>query len=101
MAEGFARAYGSDVLTAESAGLAPALAISPLTHLVMHEKNIDPGHHFPRRVDAWEGPFDLTVMIAGSDVPRTLDAPGEELEILDPIGRSGDVFRQVRDEIEQ
>jgi arsenate reductase len=101
MAEGFARAYGSDVLTAESAGLAPALAISPLTHLVMHEKNIDLGHLFPRRVDALKGHFDLVVNISGSDVPHTLNAPVEEWEILDPIGQSEEVFRQVRDEIEQ
>ena len=43
MAEAFARAYGSDVLEAHSAGLAPALALAPLTHAVMLEKNIDLG----------------------------------------------------------
>jgi|SRR5271165_1491763 len=101
MAEGFARAYGSDVLTAESAGLAPAMSISPLTHKVMLEKNIDLGHLFPRSVDALKGPFDLVVNISGEKVPSALEAPVEEWSVLDPIGRSEEVFRNVRDEIEQ
>jgi arsenate reductase (thioredoxin) len=101
MAEGFARAYGSDVLTAESAGLAPAMAIAPLTHKVMHEKNIDLGHMYPRRIDALKGRFDLVVNISGAEVPDALDAPVEEWKVLDPIGQPEEVFRKVRDEIEQ
>lgn len=100
MAEGFARAYGSDVLSAESAGLAPAMSISPLTHKVMLEKNIDLGHLFPRNLDALKGKFDLVINISGSQVPATIDAPVEEWDILDPIGRSEEIFRAVRDEIE-
>ena len=55
MAEGFARAYGADVLSAQSAGLAPALAVAPLTHKVMLEKNIDLGHIYPKSIDALRG----------------------------------------------
>jgi arsenate reductase (thioredoxin) len=101
MAEGFARAYGSDVLAAESAGLAPAMSISPLTHKVMLEKNIDLGHLFPRRADALKGPFDLVVNLSGGKVPSTIVAPVEEWSVLDPIGMPEEVFRNVRDEIEQ
>ena len=101
MAEGFARAYGSDVLAAESAGLAPAMSIAPLTHKVMLEKNIDLGHMYPRRVSALKGSFDLVVNMSGGQVPVSIQAPVEEWDILDPIGRPEEVFRRVRDQIEQ
>lgn len=101
MAEGFARAYGSDVLIAESAGLAPALMVAPLTHKVMLEKNIDLGHLFPRNIDVLKGHFDLVVNISGGEVPGSLEGPVEEWDILDPIGQPEEVFRKVRDEIEQ
>ena len=55
MAEGFARAYGADVLYAQSAGLAPALAVAPLTHHVMLEKNIDLGDCYPKELEHVEG----------------------------------------------
>ena len=51
MAAGFARTYGSDVLTIESAGLAPALMVSSLTRKVMLEKNIDIGDAFPKGLE--------------------------------------------------
>jgi len=101
MAEGFARAYGSDVLTAESAGLAPAMSVSPLTHKVMLEKNIDLGYLFPRKLDSLKGPFDLVVNISGAKISNTIQAPVEEWSVLDPIGMPEEVFRAVRDEIEQ
>jgi len=101
MAEGFARAYGADVLTAESAGLAPAMSISPLTHKVMLEKNIDLGHLFPRRLDTLKGSFDLVINISGQKLPDSVQAPVEEWSVLDPIGLPEEVFRDVRDEIEQ
>src|SRR5579871_1009678 len=37
MAEGFARAYGSDVMTPLSAGLSPAPIVAPLTKLTLAE----------------------------------------------------------------
>jgi arsenate reductase len=56
MAEGFARAYGSDVLgSAERRDLAPALAVAPLTHHVMLEKNIDLGDCYPKELEHVEG----------------------------------------------
>ena len=50
MAEGFARALGADVLIAQSAGLAPALAVAPLTNYVMREKNIDLRDYYPKQL---------------------------------------------------
>jgi arsenate reductase len=101
MAEGFARAYGSDVLTAESAGLAPAISIAPLTHKVMLEKNIDLGHMYPREVGALKGHFDLVINMSGGVVPKSIQGPVEEWEVRDPIGEPEEIYREVRDLIEQ
>jgi len=101
MAEGFARAYGSDVLMAESAGLAPALTVSPLTHKVMLEKNIDLGHMYPRSLENLKGQFDLIINMSGEALPRGLKAPVEEWTVRDPIGEPEEVYREVRDQIEQ
>lgn len=101
MAEGFARAYGSDVLAAESAGLTPAMAVAPLTHKVMLEKNIDLGHKFPRSVDSLTGRFDLVINMSGQPLPPEIQAAVEAWDVPDPIGESEKVYRQVRDQIEQ
>jgi arsenate reductase (thioredoxin) len=101
MAEGFARAYGSDVMNAKSAGLAPALAVVPLTHHVMLEKNIDLGDCYPKEMDNVDGGIHLIVNMSGHDLPAFMNIPVEVWNVRDPIGESEAVFRQVRDEIEQ
>jgi len=101
MAEGFARAYGADVLLAQSAGLAPALAVAPLTHKVMLEKNIDLGHIYPKSIDALRGDFDLVINLSGQKRPFETQAPIENWEVQDPIGEPEEVYRRVRDDIEQ
>ncbi len=101
MAEAFARAYGSDVLEAHSAGLAPALALAPLTHAVMLEKNIDLGDFYPKEIGLIPGKMDLIVNMSGYELQLRNPAPVEEWDVADPIGEPEEVFRQVRDEIEQ
>jgi arsenate reductase len=101
MAEGFARAHGSDVIHAQSAGLAPALAIVPLTHRVMLEKNIDLGDCYPKEIEHVDGAIDLIINMSGHDLPSRAGAEVEVWEVRDPIGESDEVFRQVRDQIEQ
>jgi arsenate reductase (thioredoxin) len=101
MAEGFARAYGADVLLASSAGLAPALAVQPLTHKVMLEKNIDLGPLYPKSIDMLHGEFDLVVNMSGHKKPIQTKTPIEDWDVRDPIGEPEEVYRQVRDEIEQ
>jgi len=102
MAAGFARAYGSDVLTAESAGLAPAMIVAPKTRQVMLEKNIDLGEDFPKTLDmaALEG-VDLIINMSGYPLPLKSDARVEDWNVRDPIGESEEVYREVRDQIEQ
>jgi arsenate reductase len=101
MAEGFARAYGSDVLDVQSAGLAPAMAVAPMSHQVMMEKNIDLGDCFPKHLEQVEGGLDLIVNMSGHDLPLLGSTQVEVWEVRDPIGESDEVFRQVRDDIEQ
>ncbi len=101
MAEGFARAHGSDVLEAQSAGLAPALGVVPLTHHVMLEKNIDLGDCYPKEMEHVEGAIDLIVNMSGYDLQRRGSAQVEVWDVRDPIGESDEVYRQVRDEIER
>jgi arsenate reductase (thioredoxin) len=100
MAEGFARAYGSDVLIPRSAGLAPALAIVPLSHQVMLEKNIDLGDCYPKEFEFVEGDVDLIVNMSGHDLPPRAGTKMEVWNVPDPIGESEEVFRRVRDQIE-
>jgi len=101
MAEGFARAYGADVLIPQSAGLAPAISLSPLTHKVMLEKSIDLGHAYPKTLDMVEAGFDRIINMSGHPLPMDFSAPVEEWDVRDPIGESEEVYREVRDEIEQ
>jgi len=101
MAEGFARAYGQGVCEVESAGLSPTIGIAPPVREVMEEKKIDLGDQFPKPLD-WiqPGTFDLVVNMSGQPLDQTLGAPVRDWAVEDPIGRSGKVYRRVRDQIE-
>jgi protein-tyrosine-phosphatase len=100
MAEGFARTYGRDVLQAFSAGLAPAMSVAPLTLKVMLEKNIDVGDVFPKSIEEISDEADLIVNMSGCELPTGPGVPVEVWEVRDPIGESEEVYRQVRDQIE-
>jgi arsenate reductase len=102
MAAGFARAYGADVLTVQSAGLAPAMTVSSLTHQVMIEKNIDIGQEFPKGLEmASASGADLIINMSGHPLPGKTEAKVETWTVRDPIGESEEVYREVRDQIEQ
>ena len=101
MAEGFARAYGADVMDAQSAGLGPAVEVSPLTIRTMWEKNVDVSAAFPKGVDAVDrNGLNLIVNISRQRLP-VRDVPVVEWDVRDPIGRDENVYRGVRDEIER
>ncbi len=51
MAEAFARAYGAEMMVAESAGLSPATIIAPLTKQVLAERNLNIDGHFPKGLE--------------------------------------------------
>ena len=101
MAEGFARTYGSDVLIAESAGLAPAFSVAELTREVMAEKNIDLSHHVPKSlIEVDLGTFDLLINMSGQRFPPPGRARVREWPVEDPIGKPKDVHLRVAQEIE-
>jgi arsenate reductase len=100
MAEAFARAYGSDVMTVESAGLSPAIIIQPLTRQVLAERNLNVDGQFPKNIEVvLRQPFDLVVNISGHPLPL----PGARVvnwAVADPIGQKDSVYRTVVSQIE-
>jgi len=102
MAEAFANKYGSDVLEAESAGVAPASMIPEVTHKVMAEKGIKLGEQFPKGLS--EIPFhEIELVVNMSGVPMRV-IPGartRDWRVKDPMGEKESVHAQVRDEIER
>ncbi|MBV9268666.1 MAG: arsenate reductase ArsC [Acidobacteriaceae bacterium] len=101
MAQGFARRYGDDVINCESAGLAPAPIVQPLTKKVMQDKNISIDDQHPKDVgDIPIREFDLIINMSGAKLPERLNVPVREWPIEDPIGRPEEVYVTVRDQIE-
>jgi|SRR5581483_5577622 len=102
MAEGFARAYGSDVMIAASAGVAPALVVAADTRRAMKEKNISLEDHFPKALQQLANAhFDLIINMSGVELQQDIGAPVRTWKVRDPIGTRYDVHCNVRDEIER
>ena len=88
MAEGFARRYGSDVMIAASAGLAPAYMVARDTIRAMDEKNIDIRDQFPKSLkQLGRANFDLFVNMSGYDLPPEIETPVREWDVPDPVAR--------------
>jgi len=102
MAEAFARAYGSDILTVRSAGIAPAANVPPLTRRVLTEKNVPSEGQFPKGLEAVAGePFDVVVNLSGEPLPTPFTpARLVNWRVRDPIGQSESVYRDVAAQIE-
>jgi arsenate reductase len=100
MAEAFARAYGADIMEAQSAGVNPATFIAPLTRQTLGERNLNIDDHFPKGMDLMRHqPFDVVVNMSG--VPVGL--PGArviEWVVPDPIGQKESYYRTVATQIE-
>lgn len=104
MAEAFARHYGSDVIVAASAGVAPAMGIARDTKKSMKEKDIDLSDHFPKSVSHMARiPFDLVVNMSGRKMPEPLAANATivDWDIDDPIGLKYEQHCEVRDQVEK
>jgi arsenate reductase (thioredoxin) len=100
MAEGFARTYGGDVMTPDSAGILPAMLLPVETCQTMAEKNIDVSNQFPKPLDTFpDNRFDIVVNMSGYRVPGYPQAI--EWKVDDPIGGTPEEYRTVRDYIEQ
>jgi len=102
MAEAFARLYGSDVLIAASAGLAPAYIVAPDTMAAMAEKNLDLRDHFPKSIrQLGRAQFDLIVNLSGAPLPPEVTTPVVEWDVADPVSMSYQEHCEVRDYIER
>lgn len=102
MAEGFARAYGDDVVIPASAGLAPAFGIAPDTRRAMLEKNIDIRDHFPKTIrHLGRARFDLTINMSGEELSADAGEQIVEWDIPDPVSVPYERHCEIRDEIER
>ncbi|HTB14319.1 MAG TPA: hypothetical protein VK752_22260 [Bryobacteraceae bacterium] len=101
MAEGFARAYGGDILIAASAGLSPAAIVQPLTKQVLAGRNIRIDDQFPKGMEIiTREPFDVIVNMSGHPLPLASDAQVREWSVRDPIGESEQIYKSVAEQIE-
>ena len=102
MAEALARAYASDVLEAESAGLCPCGVVFPPTIEVMAEKNISLEGAESKGIDPERLPhFDLIVNLSGCEFPYPTATPVRTWTVADPFGQKVERHRVIRDEIER
>lgn len=102
MAEGFARAYGHDVMEAVSAGVSPGMLVDGNTKAVMGERGISLEEHFPKTVEEAVRPLPtMVVNMSGVGLPMMLAGVATEVwKVRDPVGEPVGVHREVRDEIE-
>jgi arsenate reductase len=101
MAEGFAKCYGSDVMQAQSAGLAPAQIVQPLTKKVMEEKNININSIQPQELNAVDlRNVDLIINMSGRKLPANPAVEVQDWNVEDPIGKDESVYVAARDKIE-
>jgi len=103
MAEGWACYLGRGRVNAFSAGSRPSGKVDERAISVMNERGVDLSAHTSKGFDALP---DLTwdyviTMGCGDECPFVPARARMDWEILDPKGKSIDIFRSVRDEIER
>ena len=102
MAQGFAEALGQGKIEVYSAGSRPSSSIDPLVIKVMKEKGIDLSGKRPKSLNELptiEMDY-LVTMGCEETCPAVLAKKIIEWEIPDPKGKPIDIFRKVRDLIE-
>ncbi len=101
MAEGFARAYGGDILIAQSAGISPASIVQPLTKQVLAGRNIRIDDQFPKGMEILARErFDVIVNMSGEKLPLAPGARVRDWPVRDPIGETEAVYKTVAEQIE-
>jgi arsenate reductase len=101
MAEGFARAYGGDIMAAASAGLSPASIVQSLTKKVLAERNVNIDGQFPKGMEILkQEQFDLIVNMSGEPLHPVPGAKIRDWQVRDPIGQSETIYQSVAEQIE-
>ena len=101
MAEGFARAYGDDILIAQSAGLSPASIVQPLTQQVLAQRNIRIDRQFPKGLEILKREqFDLVINMSGEKLPVAPGTTVRDWPVRDPIGQTEAIYKSVAEQIE-
>ncbi len=101
MAEGFARAYGADIMVAQSAGLSPAPIVQPETKQVMAGRNVRIDQQFPKGLEILSREqFDVIVNMSGQRLPVAPGARVRDWLVQDPIGQPDSVYKLVAEQIE-
>ena len=102
MAEGFAQMLGREKVEVYSAGSRPSSQIDPLVIEIMKEKEIDLSGKRPKGLNDLP-PIEMDYLITMGCEETCPAIPSKKIvewEIPDPKGKSIDVFRKVRDIIE-
>ena len=103
MAQGFAEVLGKGKLEVYSAGSRPSSQIDPFVIEVMKEKGIDLTDKRPRGLNDLP-PIEMDYLVTMGCEETCPAIPAKKIiqwEIPDPKGKSVEVFRQVRDLIEE
>ena len=102
IAEGFARYYGKEI-SVYSAGSRSTGIVNPMAVDIMKERGIDISNQESKGLDALpKDKFDIIVTMGCGDNCPTVSAKKRiEWQIKDPKGAYIEVFREVRDEIEE
>lgn len=100
MAEAFARARGTDVIEATSAGLYPAGVIQQHVYTVMDEVQVSlEGQASKSLYDVQLQGLDRIINISGEPLLGPLQRIATDWSVPDPIGRSVGEYRKCRDDI--
>jgi protein-tyrosine-phosphatase len=102
MAQGFAEAFGQGKIEVYSAGSHPSSQIDPLVTEVMKEKGIDLSAKHPKSLNDLP-PIEMDYLITMGCEETCPAIPAKriiEWDVPDPKEKSIDVFREVRDFIE-
>ena len=102
MAEGLARHLAGDIWEVHSAGSNPAGFVAEEAVSVLGEIGIDISQHYSKGVDELpRKEFDIVItMGCGDRCPNLREKQRLDWAIEDPIGRSPEFFRRIRDLLE-
>lgn len=104
MAEAFFNAYNDNrKYAAVSAGMRPAEAVKELAVRVMAEKGIDIGGRSPKGLKPGTVLRAERIITMGclEACPASAAEKGRDWQVEDPSGKTIEVYRRVRDDVEQ